>query len=182
MGFDSSTTQPGDSTNSNNSTYEERISIVKILVPVDNIDYAHAIEDFIAGYFTLMAEDQIEVLRVLDRVADAVTWPSGAPQQECEAFCQQVCDRFKRRFPGASVESKVVHGEAVSEEILKEAERWNASIIVMGTHGKTGLVKMVLGSVSSTVGGRATCPVAVVQLKKKSTPHANACEVSSSAR
>lgn len=155
---------------------------MKILVPVDNIDYAHAVEDFIASYFTLVTDDQIEVLRVLDRVTDAVAWPSGAPQKECEAFCQQVADQFRKRFPKVSVISKVVHGEAVSEEILNEAKRWSASIIVMGTHGKTGLVKMVLGSVSSTVCGSAACPVAVVQLTKKSRTQAQAREASPSVR
>lgn len=46
--------------------------------------------------------------------------------------------------------------------ILKEAKDRGADLIVLGSHGKTGLMKLILGSVAQKVIGYARCPVMVV--------------------
>ncbi len=52
---------------------------------------------------------------------------------------------------------------APKEEILKGARSWPANLIVMGAHGRTGVEKMVLGSVSHHVSTHADCTVLVVK-------------------
>lgn len=52
-----------------------------------------------------------------------------------------------------------------AEEILKAAKESNASLIVMGTHGRTGLSHLVMGSVTENVLKRSLCPVYVVRQK-----------------
>lgn len=52
---------------------------------------------------------------------------------------------------------------AVKETILKGAHNWPANLIVMGAQGKTGLVKLMLGSVSQHVSTHAECTVLVVK-------------------
>lgn len=49
------------------------------------------------------------------------------------------------------------------EVILNAARSWNADLIVMGSHGKTGLTKLLLGSVSQAVSLHAFCSVAIVR-------------------
>jgi nucleotide-binding universal stress UspA family protein len=51
---------------------------------------------------------------------------------------------------------------ATAEKILEEAAARSADLIVMGTHGRSGLVSAFLGSVSRAVLHSATCPVVVV--------------------
>jgi nucleotide-binding universal stress UspA family protein len=42
-------------------------------------------------------------------------------------------------------------GDRVFRVILDEAEKWNADVIVLGSHGRSGFDRMVMGSVSETV-------------------------------
>ncbi|MCB1146888.1 MAG: universal stress protein [Leptospiraceae bacterium] len=45
------------------------------------------------------------------------------------------------------------------EEILKAAESWNADLIIIGTHGRTGLARLLMGSVAEQVLRHSKIPV-----------------------
>ncbi len=66
------------------------------------------------------------------------------------------------RASGLSVDKAVREGDA-SNSIVDEAKDWPADLIVMGTHGYTGLKKLVLGSVAQSVVSHAPCSVEVVR-------------------
>ncbi len=61
-----------------------------------------------------------------------------------------------------AVRLEVLQGWSVPEQILAAARRWDVQTIVMGTHGRTGLQRLLLGSVAEEVLRHATCPVLVV--------------------
>jgi nucleotide-binding universal stress UspA family protein len=68
----------------------------------------------------------------------------------------------ERSAPGAvAVTSKVVEGRVVAE-LLARARSWPADMIVMGTHGRGGFERWVLGSVTEKVLRQAPCPVLTV--------------------
>ena len=48
-------------------------------------------------------------------------------------------------------------------EIVKEAERWHAKLIVLGSHGRRGFDRLTIGSVSEHVAFHAHCSVEVVR-------------------
>jgi nucleotide-binding universal stress UspA family protein len=50
-----------------------------------------------------------------------------------------------------------------TEEILRIAEREKASVIVVGSHGRTGMKRLLLGSVSQSLAARGACSVLVVK-------------------
>jgi nucleotide-binding universal stress UspA family protein len=50
-----------------------------------------------------------------------------------------------------------------AEAIVQTAENENAGLIVMGTHGRTGLTRLLMGSVAEAVVRRAKCPVLTVK-------------------
>jgi nucleotide-binding universal stress UspA family protein len=56
----------------------------------------------------------------------------------------------------------VKEGKA-SSEILAAAEEWGADLIVMGTHGRSGIGRVVLGSVAEAVLHQSRCPVLMVK-------------------
>ncbi len=56
----------------------------------------------------------------------------------------------------------VVHDGAAPDCILSYAEKHNADLIVMGTHGRRGYDRVVLGSVTNRVMRRASCPVLAI--------------------
>lgn len=64
--------------------------------------------------------------------------------------------------PGA-VEPHVVEGAGIADMIRQVAEKLDADLIVMGTHGRTGLAHVFLGSVAERTLRRAPCPVLTVQ-------------------
>lgn len=55
----------------------------------------------------------------------------------------------------------IVQGNPV-EAILERATQHGADVIVVGTHGRTGLTRLLMGSVAEGVLRRAPCPVVVV--------------------
>ena len=49
-----------------------------------------------------------------------------------------------------------------AKEIVRHAEKTGADLIVIGTHGRTGIAHVIMGSVAQRVVQRASCPVLVV--------------------
>lgn len=60
-------------------------------------------------------------------------------------------------------EFRIVHGDP-AHEILAIAEKEDVELIVMGTHGRTGLMRLLMGSVAEHVVREANCPVLTVRL------------------
>jgi nucleotide-binding universal stress UspA family protein len=64
--------------------------------------------------------------------------------------------------PGITVERRLVEGEAASE-IIRMAEEEGCDLIVMGNHGRTGISRLLMGSVAEQVVRKAPCPVLTVK-------------------
>lgn len=64
---------------------------------------------------------------------------------------------------GIPTESRHLVGHAVAETVLAEAESWKADMIVTGSHGRSGVVRFLMGSVSSELVQHAPCTVVVVK-------------------
>ncbi len=58
----------------------------------------------------------------------------------------------------------VVREGNAEEAILEVARRWDVDLVVMGTHGRTGLKHHFVGSVAEKVVRQASCPVLTVKL------------------
>lgn len=56
-----------------------------------------------------------------------------------------------------------------AREIVKEAERWNARMVVLGSHGRRGFDRLTLGSVSEHVALHAPCSVEVIRGQELTT-------------
>jgi nucleotide-binding universal stress UspA family protein len=63
---------------------------------------------------------------------------------------------------GFKVTSSVMEGDARTV-ILEHAESWHADLIMVGSHGRTGLVQFLMGSVSEAVARHAGCSVEIVR-------------------
>jgi nucleotide-binding universal stress UspA family protein len=61
-----------------------------------------------------------------------------------------------------SVKSRLCQGDPVTE-ILLAAEELGCDLIVMGSHGRTGLGRLLMGSVAESVTRRAPCPTLIVK-------------------
>ena len=54
-----------------------------------------------------------------------------------------------------------------ADEIVKFAESHAIDLIVMGTHGREGVARVLIGSVAETVVRRATCPVLTIHYPER---------------
>jgi nucleotide-binding universal stress UspA family protein len=64
---------------------------------------------------------------------------------------------------GVTIETLVEEGRRPYEVIIDTARGRNADLVVVGSHGRTGLNRLLMGSVSERVIGNAECPVLVVK-------------------
>lgn len=63
---------------------------------------------------------------------------------------------------GLEPEGIIAHSSQPWQPIVEEAKKRNVSLIVLGTHGRTGITRLLLGSVAQLVAGNAPCPVMIV--------------------
>ncbi len=81
-------------------------------------------------------------------------------KEEGQRILRDVADAAERS--GVSVESVIVTGIPF-EEIVRLAKELPADLIIMGTHGRTGMSHLLLGSVAERVVRSAPCPVLSVR-------------------
>jgi universal stress protein A len=82
------------------------------------------------------------------------------PEPLFEAAREQL-DQWEIPDPGIQAERRLEIGDPPTE-ILRVAQEIRADIIVMGTHGRTGLARLLMGSVAEQVVRRSRCPVLTV--------------------
>ena len=88
-------------------------------------------------------------------------------EEAAEQDAQRSMQKLMRKLKQARVDAKslLLKGLAAHEQIVKAAKSRKANMIVIGTHGRTGLSKLVMGSVAGKVVSLASCPVVVVRGK-----------------
>jgi len=86
---------------------------------------------------------------------------SHARRQEAVMAVQRVRDGLSQT--GIRLDGSVVEGSRPDDVILEQARQSHADLIVMGTHGRTGLERVLVGSIAERVIGGATCSVLAVK-------------------
>ncbi len=149
--------------------------ITRILVATDFSDCARdALEYALALAGRLGAE--VDVVHAFERpvyfevgVAHSVQLRHDVDQwlrelkQDAGNQLESLLKAYRDRAPG--IRGTMREGKPV-EEILKAAQETSADLIVIGTHGRTGLPHVLLGSVAERVVRSAACPVLTIRPKK----------------
>lgn len=65
---------------------------------------------------------------------------------------------------GVRATTAIVDGGIPADAIVRAAESAKTDILVLGTHGRTGVARLVLGSVAARVVATASCPVLTVRM------------------
>ena len=82
--------------------------------------------------------------------------------QEAEEMARRAGARLRAGFPGWDVRSEATNGSP-AWELVAEADRWRPDLVVVGSHGRTALGRLVMGSVSQRVLTEAKCSVRVAR-------------------
>ena len=142
---------------------------MKILVALDASGHSERALDLVAR-MRWPAGSRVIVLSVLQPVASALAGayePGMFTSGELEDSRHQLEELVARaegrlRDVGFSTEGRVVPGEP-RETLIDVAQSERADLIVLGSHGRSGIAKMMLGSVSSHVVTHSPCSVLVVK-------------------
>lgn len=81
---------------------------------------------------------------------------------EADTALYEQLKSIKPTDPNIPVEHLLTRGDVV-DDILMAAEKTNANLIVMGTHGRGPLMRLLMGSVAEQIVRKATCPVLTVK-------------------
>ena len=71
---------------------------------------------------------------------------------------QALLDRLAAQFPEGKVETVLYEGSPAAT-IVDAAKEWHADLIIAGTHGRSGIERFFLGSVTQDILRHAPCPV-----------------------
>lgn len=86
-------------------------------------------------------------------------------EKEIEEGAEKMMEKFCQTRMGdfSNYKTTIVTGIPY-EEIIKKAEDTNSSLIVLGTHGRTGLDHLIFGSTAERVVRSASCPVLTIRM------------------
>jgi len=82
-----------------------------------------------------------------------------------EEASRNLLDRITEAFGQGCIIHRFVKTGNPTDEILLAAEAWNADMLIMGTHGRTGFDHFIAGSVAEKVVRKSKCPVLIIPNK-----------------
>jgi len=146
------------------------MNLRSILLPTDFSECAAHAVPAAAGLARLTGASLV-CLHVIEPVVPAVGWTPVAeplPLADVGAHLEETAARELPRFArapecaGLKVDEVIAHGEAASE-IVRVARERGVDMIVISSHGRTGLGRILFGSTAESVVRHAHCPVLVVK-------------------
>lgn len=138
---------------------------MKVLIAVDSSPFANQILDAVRK--RLWSEDtSFRIVTVVEKCADWVTQQEYTHQSQI--ILEQRVDYLRHKLPHQKVSSELLEGPAGSQ-IAEAAADWHADLIVIGSHGDTGIRKSHVGSVAADVVNKAPCAVEVTKVRRVHT-------------
>ena len=106
---------------------------------------------------------KLYVMHVVDLNVEYMAMTPGLTDK-LEAEARKTLKKAESKVKKAGLECEAImgHDDQPYRPIVEEAKKRKVSLLVVGTHGRTGLTKVLLGSVSQRIVGHAPCSVLVV--------------------
>jgi nucleotide-binding universal stress UspA family protein len=138
------------------------LTIRTILHPTDFSEGSHAAFRLACS----LARGHEARLIVLHVGRHPVIVPAKGAEDGPERFREELTmklENFQAEEPGAHIETRLLFADDPAGVIVKLAEQLQPHLIVLGTHGRTGLGRVLMGSVAEQVVRRAPCPVVTLK-------------------
>lgn len=146
---------------------------MKVLIAIDESECSSMALDSVAGRHW-GDEGQFRIVSVFEPLAyQAAGWHAAyMPVSMIEAeqklvnskrkFVDDKVAELKKAFGADKVTGSVLEGP-VWPSVIEEAKSWEADLIVVGSHGRSGLNRLFLGSVAEAIASHANCSVEIVK-------------------
>jgi nucleotide-binding universal stress UspA family protein len=156
---------------------EEKAMYERILVPVDGSPTSSAGLDE-AIRLAKLTKGRLRLLHVVDQLPFSLAADSygGMTAQIIEMLTKsghKILDEARARVEraGVEVDAKLFESldEPLCERVLEQVRSWGADLVVLGTHGRRGVRRMLLGSDAELIVRTSTAPVLLVRGKEPPT-------------
>jgi nucleotide-binding universal stress UspA family protein len=127
-----------------------------IMIPTDGSKFASKAED-IAISIAQKFESKIIAVYIID---EKLLYPFDVLEEEGKSILTKVIEKGKKK--GIKIDQVMIVGDP-AHDMPKIVNRLNADIVIIGTHGKTGLEKLLLGSVAENTLNSVKVPVLLVK-------------------
>ncbi len=147
---------------------------MKILLTDDDSIYSEAACDALLARIW-PPKSNFKIISVLDESEAPKSTQSGLSSEggatlpgsleAVQQLLKRISAQLQQKFPDADVTHEILYGNS-KDKILDCATKWSANLIVAGSHGRTGLTRILLGSVSQTILLYGQCSTLIVRLPK----------------
>jgi len=146
---------------------------MKVLLAADHESFNEAIADFVINrsWETNTIFRIVNVVPAIYEYAYASSVPELMMDLRADAKnnagikVRHMALKLRDHFHLDNIQEVILEGHP-AEMLLEHAEQWHADLIIMGSHGRTGLKKFLMGSVSSAVLDHSPCSVIIVRQKE----------------
>ena len=147
----------------------ERSNVLRILLATDGSDYSTAAARSIAAR-PWPSGSEVRIVSIVEQIV-----PAADPWYSAGAVSKRIRDdNTKASTEAVNAAEEIVAGAGMKTEsavlegspkrrIVEESKAWGADLIVVGSHGRRGLTRYLLGSVSEAVAMHAHCSVEVIR-------------------
>ena len=141
--------------------------MTNVLLAIDGPLYGKVIEDFVVNHRWVKGT-KFKLVHFIEPVSNLEAHPDGRfALKDCEhqnnELLKDLATQIASALPDTEVTFEVTFG-IPKEEILAESLGWPAHMIVIGSHGRKGIQRFLLGSVSQAVIMQAPCSVILIRL------------------
>ena len=138
---------------------------MKILLAIDDSKFSEAALQAVVRQYRPQ-DTEVKVLHVMEQV-ELFGYPVGVPKDHVRE-AQELVNRAGQTLSAAGfkVHTTVCKGE-VRGGIIDAAVEWHADLIVLGSHGRSGLERFLLGSIPDAILHHAPCSVEIVRVHSK---------------
>jgi len=143
----------------------------RILVPLDGSDFSFRAAEYAINLAKLTGGDILCLHAIGNLTYTEYMAPSGLTvsryiqeaKKQTEEWFSQVKSKASKQGVKVAAADTIFNLPSVAESIINYASEQKADLIVIGTRGRSGLKRLVLGSVASAVVAHAGCPVLVTR-------------------
>jgi universal stress protein A len=146
------------------------LSLRRILVPIDfsgqsrrAIEFAVPLAECYGGRVFLLHVVQPPVVSSWEVIPGEAPYLVIDMSQAMDAVCKKLAALAARHVPATVRGRTLVRQGSAYSEITKTARRLGVDLIVISTHGRTGMRRMLIGSVAERVVRHAPCAVLTVR-------------------
>jgi nucleotide-binding universal stress UspA family protein len=140
---------------------------MRILIGVDDSSFSRiAVEEVARRLWK--PDTKVKIVSVIETPYDSTHQEAGLenPYKVARASVDHATEVLRRGETDFEIIGQIVEGSP-KQVILDEAETWEADLIVVGSHGRRGLDRFLLGSVSQAVALHAPCSVEIVRAPRR---------------